>query len=866
MTYLVNKYKMSSERSLWRAKADNYFGVHNEYVKINTNHNIKTAQKIAVDNLLPLSFYVDVFGNCKLYSLDGAYKYNEIGSCSLKVRPTSIASCRDNILVSTQKGVVLYTTNASLAARAQNIDDFMQMALPVQEQPKDLGSPIARFFSCDTKVEGWSNKEFAVIPMEEFKDDMYRKAQKGVDKFYEQCKKETPFKADQSFFFDHTEPMKLLDAENPPPPPLTGPVSTAVRQVAYTWRNPSSFVSIMGMNWFSWDLNRQKLKSSGYSGGFQISSLDVSPILRETFAIGTYGGSVKIVDTRAREEPPELNITNQSAPISCVKFSPIIQPLLATTSSDFAVKLWDLRVGFDKPFLVLDGHNHQVSSIQFSNHRADFLFTSSYDSTVRVWNINNQYPPHHCVDKILPSPGAKILEMVSGYHRADSFYFSCSDGATGVCELRPKLFRPVIPHRLTTPEDQEAEELSYFRRNQLLLSKILPKINKVFEKKEDVTPIFPLLDLIKSVPFDLENVGMSQSSLADIIAHYSYYASTAIPMQLQQIPEPQQLSDAGRANLFAKVIGSIQKKDPATLIVEKRNIIIVLDAFSREQILGIVQVISLSSFEDALEVGGAYLELVTQTNKADKFLDVGYFLLYPTVYDDPSQKFVPYTEKGVDEKTRLKPIFDNTAKIKQELRDLHAIIATAENDIKTSPSDMYKTLQNYDNFVSLFLCRVYLSLMLSMQQWSFCIIRAASIAKELSAFPIKKTIFDWIESEVTPRFFPTVARKITDEKITDVQYANTIAEIIVIGIGAEEITQAFEDKITKLIVIVKNSLDRVIKDHECQKIFQKTPYEIATMIQKRIDELKHFSSQKSFQRCRSAQSLATFIAMAANKA
>ncbi|EAX91610.1 hypothetical protein TVAG_385620 [Trichomonas vaginalis G3] len=856
---------MQKDISLWRTKAENYFGLHNEYVKNSVCQNIKSPQKIVADYLLPLSYYVDALGNCRLYSLDGAYKYNEIGSCNLNIRPTSIASSRDNLLVSTTKGVMMYTTNASLASRAQNIDDFMQMALPVQEQPKDLGEPVIRFFSCDTKVEGWANKEFSVIPYDEFKDDKSRIAKKSVDKFYEQCKKETPFKAEQTFFFDHTDVMKQINSNNPPPPPITGPVSTAVRQVSYTWRNLQAFVSIMGTNWFNWDITRQKLKNGGYGGGFQISSLDISPILRETFAVGTYGGYVKIVDLRSKQDAPELNITSDFSPVSVVKFSPIVQPLLATTSSDFSVKLWDLRIGFEKPFLVLEGHDHQVSSIQFSNHRADFLFTSSYDGSIAIWNINNQYPPHHCLTKVTPSPGAKILEMVAGYHRADSFYYSCSDGVTGVYELRPKLFRPVIPHRLTTTEDQEAEELSYFRRNQLLLSKILPKINRVFEKKEDVTPIFPLLDLAKSVPFDLENVGMSQSPLADIISHYSYYTSNAIPMQLQQIPEPQQLSDAGRANLFAKVIGSIQKKDPATLMVEKRNIILVLDAFSREQILGIVQVISLSSFEDALEVGGAYLELVTTTNKADKFLDVGYFLLYPTVYDDPTQKFIPYTEKSVDEKTRLKPIFDNTSKIKQELADLQAIIATAANDAKIS-NDMYKTLQRYDSFVSLFLCRTYLSLMLSMQQWSFCIIRAASIAKELAAFPIKKVLFDWIEAEVTPRFFPTVARKIADEKITDVQYAVTIAEIIVIGIGADEITPTFEENITKLIGIVKNSLEKVINGHECVKIFGKNSFEIASMIQKRIDELKHFSSTKTFQRCRSAQSLATLIANAANKA
>ena len=852
--------------SLWRKKANFYFGEQNSYVQNSVIERLKVPQFISPDSTVPLSFYLDKQGQVSLFSLDSFYRFNDLGSAKINVNDiTSFVSAKDKLLVGNGSRVTLFTTNASSAAKAQNIDDFMQMALPSQEQPKDLGPPVAQFFCCDTQVSSWAQPEFSILPMAEYKKDE-KTAQRAVTKYYQKCKAETPFQIQESFVFDHKTENDRLNFNKAPSPPLSGIILPLVRKISYNFKDPSTFYSICGKNWFVWDLKSQKLKTSGNGGVYQLMDIDASPILKDTFAVSTFGGNVNLIDLRAKDNIQRVFSTDDMMPITKVKFSPIVQPLLATTSGDFNVKLWDIRASFDKPFLVLKGHTHEISSIQFSHHRPDFVFTSSYDSTVRIWNINNQYPPHNCLHTLAPSPGAKVINMVAGFHRTDSFYYSCSDGRTGVVELRPELFKPIIPHRLKTEEDQEAEELLYFKRNQLLLAKILPKINSVFEKKEDVTPIFPLLDLARSVPYDLNQAKLNNATMKEIIAHYSYFNSLAIPTQLIQSPEPQQMTDAYRTALFAKVIGGIQKKDYQALIVEKRNLINILDAFQREQILGIVQTIALASFEEAIEVGMSYLERLVQINKVEKFFDVGYFLFYPTIYDDPAQKFVPYSQKGVDEKTRYKPIFDNTRKIQDELKDLQFIIATASNDLKNSQQDIFKKLQKYDSFVSLYLTRCFLSAAFALQHWATCIIRAASIQKEFSAFPIKKVILDWIDNEVVPGFIASISKRILDPKTTDFAYTSAIADVIVIGIGSEELSPLFESKYVEVFRYVKESAEKVIGNPEtCKKMFGKSASEIAQMVQKRISEIKIASSQKSFARCRNAHSLEAIINNIASK-
>ena len=382
--------------SMWRNKANFYFGERPSYIENSVIDRLKVPQFISPDSTIPLSFYLDAEGQVSLFSLDSMYRFNDLGTAKINAKNiTSFANAKDKLLVANGSCVTLYSTNASSAAKAQNIDDFMQMALPSQEPPKDLGNPVAQFFCCDTQVNSWQQPEFSVLPMAEFKKD-YKTAQRAVTRYYQKCKAETPFQIQESFTFDHKTENDRLNFNKKPSPPLSGIILPYVRKISYNFRDPGTFQSICGKNWFCWDIKSQKLKASGYGGVFQLMDIDASPILKDTFAVSTFGGNVNLIDLRAKEDSQKSFPADDVMPITKVKFSPIVQPLLATASGDFNVKLWDIRSRLEQPFLVLKGHTHEISSIQFSHHRPDFVFTSSYDTTVRVWNINNQYPPHNC--------------------------------------------------------------------------------------------------------------------------------------------------------------------------------------------------------------------------------------------------------------------------------------------------------------------------------------------------------------------------------------------------------------------------------------------------------------------------------------
>ena len=839
---------MDSEKSLWRAKAEEYFkfsapGKHNftRQLQIEPVGGSLSPVKIAVDTTLPLSFYVTERGQCGLYSLTkqaNALHFNNLGTANLpsntsgtlRAAPNSVAHYNNGLLVANDQGVFQYDINCADVARGQNIDDFVQMALPRQEQPvAELGPPVATFYSCDIQIRSWPYGDgvHSVIEDTKLKPSDFPALEKAVREHYRSHIK--PFEAKLVGFYEHK-------VENNAKIPLSGPISNGVRQISYTFRAPNSFQSICGCQWFDWDLTRQKQKFVGNGDGFQLLSVDASPLLRETFAIGTHGGNILLHDLRAAEKIQQMKSTSPK-PISYVKFSPIIQPLLATTTDDFRIKLWDLRQGFDKPFLVLDGHTHDITGLQFSNQRADFLFSSSLDSTVRIWNINNMYPPHHCVLSVNVA-NSPVMDIVAGCHRTDSFYYSCANGSSGVVKLKKPLFEPVIPHKMETEEGREMERLLYFKKMQQLLAKILPKVtDRLAKKTEDVSTIFPMLDLTVSKPFDLSHAKLASEPLEDIIWTHSYFLSTAILPQFVQSPEPQQLSDAKRGLLFAQVMHGIQKRDAEILTSKKRDIVAALEAFSRDMILSIVQVMASSAFDEALEVGHSYLELLEANKKMDKFMDVGYFLLYPTIYDDPTQPFRPLSqyEAMSNARTRLKSVLKQGKRTLQEILDYQTVLATAMNDRERSATQMFETLKKHESFLSMFLCRTYLSLCLSLAQWSTGIIFATQVAKDTEGFPFKQVLFDWLEKDVMPRFFDSISNIILSEKIDPASYLNALSEVIIVASQAQTLPQVFEDKLQEFMEQIRKILDNMLGKGESMTLLGLPPAKLALAIRSSID-------------------------------
>ncbi|KAH0785099.1 WD-40 repeat-containing protein [Histomonas meleagridis] len=831
--------------STWRKKSKHYFSkCDDEQIEILKIDNFKTHVKIAVDYSFPLSFFVDNSGHCSLYSLGATFQ--DLGTTDLPLSPkstsrlseeaTSILHFNNLIFHSNSKGVVQYEVNCADVARGQNLNDFMQMTYTEQKPPIDLGEPLATFYSCDVQIPSWPYGAHSVIERSKLKEKDFEKAEKIVKNYYAAHKEQ--FKAKFIHFYEH----KLDDKY--PVLPMSGPITSGARQMSFNYRNPTTFQSISDSQWFNWDISTHKLKANGSGDGFQLLCIDSSPIYKDVMALGSYGGNILLQDLRAKKTIK----TFQSSfihPISNIKFSSIIQPLLATSSDDFVIKLWDLRGACEKPFLELNGHTNEITSLQFSNHRCDFLFSSSIDSTIRIWNINNQCPPHHCLQTINPS-NSPVMTLVSGCNRIDSFYFSCVDGSTGVCKLKEKFFEPVIPHRLDSSFGRECEKLLYFRQNQQLFTAIIQDVHGVLERKDDVTSSFPLLELTTNKNFDLSH-GFSDTPIEEVISFFSYFLSSAVPNSLIQAPESSQLSDVKRFTLFAKVLSGIQKNDATILRSQKRNILAALDAFSREDVLNIVMVLASSSFEDALEVGNTYLHLLIRNKKLDKFLDVGYFLLYPTIFDDPKESFKVLSKIDHNARTRLRSNLNNGQKITQEITDYVAILSTAANDEENSFQTMFDTLKKHDSFLSMFLFRTYLDVCLYLQQWSNCFILATQTAKFVDGFPMKDIIYNWLDNEFDKRFSHNISSVLTSDSIDPASYIRAISEVIVISAYVQDSTEICTNTINSFLKIINDILKRLLEDGGSQKSLKLPPAKLALAIKASIDKYERAMPQQSKQ-------------------
>ncbi|OHT12266.1 hypothetical protein TRFO_17938 [Tritrichomonas foetus] len=827
---------MNNSRSLWRQKGVHYFGDTEEkfytYNKVDHNHNVK----IALDVNYPLSFYVRNDGKCSLYTFNQAFKH--LGTASLPSSatasqssligtPNSIAHYNNWLLIATNEGVHQYHVNCNDVVRGQNIDDFVQLNLLRRTQP--VGRQfVASFISADVQISTWPNVVHSVNETMKLNRDSNKEIISTVERTLVETR--TNFEATYTGFYNHEtqDPPKIM--------PLSGPLNKGVRQISFSFR-ANSYQSICGAQWFDWDIPKQSLRNVGSGDGFQLLSIDTSALLRETFAVGTYGGNVLLHDNRCKETIQQMKFS-EPHPISNVKFSPIVQPLLATSTDDFKIKLWDLRSGFDGAYLTLEGHTHEISGIQFSVHRADLLYTSSYDSTIKIWNINDQLPPHHCMTTISPSPGSPVTTLVAGCHRPDSFYYSCIDGSTGICRLKEELFEEVIPHRLTDPEDREAERLQYFRNNYQLLKLTLKKVKRIIDARTNVEPVFPLIDLSSQSVFDLSvnKPSLAQTPLKEVIAFFSYNLSNAIPQQFMQAPDPLQLSDAYRNKLFAKVIGSIQKNDAETLMLEKRSILTTLEAFPRYDILAITQVLAASFFDEALEIGSNYLDLLIRNKKLDKFLDIGYFLLFPTIYDDENKDFQLLSQVEHNVRTQLRTMLNNGTKILDEIRDYQAVLATASNDKDTSTRRLFDTLRKHDRFLSMFLCRTYLSITLSLGQWSACIITASQAAKDTNGFPFHDTLFNWLDTEVRQKFSEAILEKVQAKRTDPATFINAIAEVILIATHAQELPKDFEDSVNNLTEVIHGILKNILTNEDTVKMFNASPLSIALAIKQIIDK------------------------------
>lgn len=302
-----------------------------------------------------------------------------------------------------------------------------------------------------------------------------------------------------------------------------------------------------------------------------------------------------------------------------------------------------------------------------------------------------------------------------------------------------------------------------------------------------------------------------------------------------QAPETNQLADAKRFKLFGKVIGSILNNDAETLMFEKRNILSTLDAFTREDVLAIVQVLASSAFDEALEVGANYVELLLhgERNKQEKGLDIEYFLLYPTIYDDPTKPFEVLNKVEHNLRSTLRTLLNNGPKILSEIRDYIAILACASNNTEQSASRIYDVLSKHERFLSMFLLRTYLNASLSDWKFSSCIIMASQAAKDTVGYPLHDSLFTYLNDTVRGM----VSDKINEALDNQIFPLPVISQVLAITMQAQELPPEFEELIKQLGEKILKKIEKFfssVSPTEIDKI--KKMKEFAGRIQQDIDK------------------------------
>jgi hypothetical protein len=271
-----------------------------------------------------------------------------------------------------------------------------------------------------------------------------------------------------------------------------------------------------------------------------------------------------------------------------------------------------------------------------------------------------------------------------------------------------------------------------------------------------------------------------------------------------------------------------------------------LESFSRDAILSIVQVLASSSFDEALEVGHTYLVLLEANKKLDKFLDVGYFLLYPTIYDDPEVPFRPLSQVEHSVRSRLRSILKEGSRLLGEILDYQAVLATAMVDQGNASVKIFEKLRKHDSFVSMFLCRVYLSLAVSLEHWSSSIIFAAQVAKDTDGFPFKTLLFDWLENDVKDRFIE-FAGKIGSGHTDRASWIKAVSEVIVVAAHTQQLPPIFEKKLSELIKMTSDTLTSLLTKGDSMKFTQEPPGKLALSIKASIESYGKVLSQKGIR-------------------
>lgn len=273
---------------------------------------------------------------------------------------------------------------------------------------------------------------------------------------------------------------------------------------------------------------------------------------------------------------------------------------------------------------------------------------------------------------------------------------------------------------------------------------------------------------------------------------------------------------------------------------KKNRIISTLSSFKRDVILDIIKVYASWEFDVALQVGESYLIHVINSNAfaKNKFIDVGYFLLFPTIFDDHSADFVPINDIDHNSRTRLRTVLNNQKELKTELQCYQTVLATLANDQEGTSESIFEVLKTRETFISLFLLHTYLNVCLRLCKWSNCIVTASVLAKDTDGFQTKTFLWNWLDDEILPRFTEWLAPVMMLKKFEVALYVNAIAELVVISQFSQELPTSFESNLVSVIQLIHDSsLKPILTNPETQKGLNFTPADLVQAIKIAIEKL-----------------------------
>lgn len=117
----------------------------------------------------------------------------------------------------------------------------------------------------------------------------------------------------------------------------------------------------------------------------EIFCLTWAPHSPTLFAIGSFGGTIRLWDTTSSMEHPTAILRAHKDSVCQLAWSRTGH-LLASCSEDCTIRLWDTEKG--KLLRVLEGHTNAVTSVSFSFDNS-LLASKSRDNTVRLWRTDN---------------------------------------------------------------------------------------------------------------------------------------------------------------------------------------------------------------------------------------------------------------------------------------------------------------------------------------------------------------------------------------------------------------------------------------------------------------------------------------------